>query len=125
MGKYQEYFDRSLKDPDGFWGEAAQGITWSRKWDNVLDDSKAPFYRWFVGGELNTCFNAVDRHVQAGKGGQTAIIYDSPVTGVIQKITYDELLAQVRQCAGALRDMGVAKGDTVIIYLPMVSPRPW
>ncbi len=120
MGKYQEYFDRSVKDPEGFWGEAASGISWSKRWDKVLDASQAPFYRWFVGGELNTCFNAVDRHVAGGRAEQAAIIYDSPVTGVVQKITYRELLEQVRRCAGALRSMGVGKGDTVVIYMPMV-----
>ena len=74
---------RSLADPEGFWGEAAEEIDWFRRWDRVLDDSRAPFYRWFPGGQLNTCFNAVDRHVDAGRGGQPAIIHDSPVTGTL------------------------------------------
>jgi propionyl-CoA synthetase len=120
MGKYQDIFDRSIRDPQGFWGEAAEAITWDKKWDKVLDDSKAPFYRWFVGGELNTCYNAVDRHVEGGRADQVAIIYDSPVTDQVRKITYRELLDQVSKFAGALKGLGVGKGDTVVVYMPMV-----
>ncbi len=120
MGKYQDIFDRSIKDPQGFWGEVAEAISWEKKWDKVLDDSKAPFYRWFVGGELNTCYNAVDRHVEGGRADQVAIIYDSPVTDQIRKITYRELLDQVSRFAGALKGLGVGKGDTVVVYMPMV-----
>ena len=120
MGKYDEIFQRSVTDPEAFWGEAAENISWYKKWDRVLDDSKKPFYRWFTGGEMNTCYNAVDRHVEAGRGDQTAIIYDSPVTKQVQKITYRELLDQVSRFAGALKDLGVVKGDTVVIYMPMV-----
>jgi propionyl-CoA synthetase len=120
MGKYEEVFQRSIQDPDGFWGEAAEDISWYRKWDKVLDDSNKPFYRWFTGGELNTCYNAVDRHVEAGRGDQPAIIYDSPVTDTVKKITYRELQDQVSRFAGALRGLGVDKGDTVVIYMPMV-----
>ncbi len=120
MGRYEEIYRRSLEDPNGFWGEAAEQISWYKRWDKVLDDSNPPFYRWFVGGELNTCYNAVDRHVEGGRADQVAIIYDSPVTGQIQKITYRELLDQVSRFAGVLRSLGVDKGDTVIIYMPMV-----
>ncbi|MFH1059658.1 MAG: propionyl-CoA synthetase [Pseudomonadota bacterium] len=120
MGKYDEVFRRSISDPNGFWGEAAQDITWVKSWDKVLDDSNPPFYRWFVGGELNTCYNALDRHVEAGRGDQAAVIYDSPVTGVVQTYTYREFLGQVQKVAGALRGLGVVKGDTVVIYMPMV-----
>jgi len=120
MGRYEEIFQRSVTDPEAFWGEAAENISWYKKWDRVLDDSKKPFYRWFTGGEMNTCYNAVDRHVEAGRGDQTAIIYDSPVTKQVQKITYRELLDQVSRFAGALKDLGVVKGDTVVIYMPMV-----
>jgi len=81
MGRYDEVYGRSIDDPEGFWGDAAEGVSWSRKWDRVLDDSNKPFYRWFVGGRLNTCYNALDRHVEAGMGDSPAIIYDSPVTG--------------------------------------------
>jgi len=121
MGKYEELFKRSISDPEGFWGEAAEAITWYKKWDKVLDSSNPPFYKWFTGGEMNTCYNALDRHVEDGRGDQTAIIYDSPVTGTIRKISYRDLLDQVSRFAGALKGLGVAKGDTVIIYMPMIS----
>ncbi|HUJ18103.1 MAG TPA: propionyl-CoA synthetase [Nitrospirota bacterium] len=120
MGKYYDLFQKSIKDPEGFWGQAAEAVTWSRKWDRVLDDSKKPFYRWFAGAELNTCFNALDRHVMAGRADQAALIYDSPVTGTIRKYTYRELLDLVSRFAGALAGLGVRKGDTVIIYMPMI-----
>ena len=120
MGKYEEVFQRSIQDPNGFWGEAAEAISWEKKWDRVLDDSNPPFYRWFVGGELNTCYNAVDRHVESGRGDQTAIIYDSPVTGTVQKITYRQFQDMVARFAGALRAQGVVKGDRVVVYMPMV-----
>ncbi len=120
MGKYEDVFGRSISDPDGFWGEAAGAIDWSRKWDKVLDDSNKPFYRWFSDGELNTCYNALDRHVEKGRADQTALIYDSPVTNTKKQYTYRELLDQVSRFAGALRGLGVEKGDTVIIYMPMV-----
>lgn len=120
MGKYEAVFQRSIKDPEGFWGEAAEAISWHRKWDRVLNDSDKPFYRWFSGGELNTCYNALDRHVESGRAEQTALIYDSPVTKQVLKLTYRELLDQTSRFAGVLRDLGVKKGDTVIIYMPMV-----
>jgi Acyl-coenzyme A synthetases/AMP-(fatty) acid ligases len=117
---YQQAYERSLKDPEGFWGEAAQEITWYRTWDKVLDDSRKPFYRWFSGAEVNTCYNAVDRHVEAGRGAQAAVIYDSPVTNTARTITYAELKDQVSRFAGALKGLGVEKGDRVIVYMPMV-----
>ena len=120
MGVYEETFRKSIDDPENFWAEAAQDIEWNSKWENVLDRSNPPFYRWFSGGEMNTCHNAVDRHVNSGRGDQTAIIYDSPVTDTIRKITYKELQDQVATFAGALRNQGVNKGDTVIIYMPMI-----
>ena len=120
MGKYQEVFNRSVQDPAGFWGEAAESISWYKKWDKVLDDSNAPFYKWFVGGELNTCYNALDRHVEGSRADQVAVIYDSPVTDTVQRFTYREFLEQVKLVAGALKGMGVSKGDTVVIYMPMV-----
>ena len=112
--------ERSLKDPDGFWGEAAESIDWYRTWDRVCDGSHAPFYRWFSGAEVNTCFNALDRHVAAGRSGQPALIYDSPVTGTVGMLTFRELLEKVARFAGALSRLGVSKGDRVIIYMPMV-----
>jgi len=120
MGRYEDQFQKSIKDPEGFWGKAAEAITWHRKWDKVLDDSNKPFYRWFSGGEMNTCFNAVDRHALYGRADQAAIIYDSPVTNTLQKITYAQLLDQVSRFAGVLQGQGVGKGTTVIIYMPMI-----
>ncbi len=120
MGKYEDLFQRSIQNPEEFWGQAAQAISWDKKWDRVLDDSNKPFYRWFSGGEMNTCFNALDRHVNEGRADQAALIYDSPVTNTIQKFTYRQLLDQVSRFAGALKKLGVEKGTTVIIYMPMI-----
>jgi len=119
-GALQEAFNRSLKDPAGFWGEAADSVHWHKKWDKVLDDSRRPFYRWFVGGEVNTCYNALDRHVEEGRGSQPVLIYDSPATNTITTLTYRELRDKVALFAGALAHLGVRKGDRVIIYMPMV-----
>ena len=119
-GSLQAAHDQSLRNPAGFWSEAAEAIHWYRKWERVLDDSHQPFYRWFVGGELNTCYNALDLHVEEGRGGQPALIYDSPVTNTIKMFTYRELRDQVATSAGVLARLGVDKGDRVIIYMPMV-----
>lgn len=120
MSLYDTLYRRSLADPAGFWGEAAAEIDWFKPWDKVVDDSRAPFYRWFVGGELNTCYNALDRHVAGGRAEQAALIYDSPVTDTIQVLTFKEMLDRVSRFAGVLRRLGVNKGDRVIIYMPMV-----
>jgi propionyl-CoA synthetase len=120
MGKYAAVFQQSIENPEEFWAEAAKGITWYSPWDKVLDSSNPPFYRWFTGATLNTCYNAVDRHVEDGRGEQTAIIYDSPVTGTVRRISYNELQEQVATFAGALASQGVGKGDTVVIYMPMI-----
>jgi len=117
---YQELYQRSINQPDQFWADAAQKISWSKPWNEVLDDSNKPYYRWFSGAKLNTCYNAVDRHVEDGFGDQDAIIYDSPVTDTKQKITYSELQQQVAKLAGALAELGVVKGDRVVIYMPMI-----
>ncbi|MEM6422531.1 MAG: AMP-binding protein, partial [Pseudomonadota bacterium] len=106
--------------PEGFWMSAAEAVDWTKKPSRALDDSAAPFYRWFADGTCNTCWNAVDRHVEAGHGQRTAIIYDSPITGTKQKISYVELRARVATLAGALAAKGVGTGDRVIIYMPMV-----
>jgi propionyl-CoA synthetase len=120
-GNYAALHARSLADRDGFWAERAADIVWNRRWDKVCDESRAPFYRWFAGGEINTCFNAVDRHVEAGHGERLALIYDSPVTGgTIRRITYRELRDEVARFAGALAARGVGRGDRVIVYMPMV-----
>ena len=117
---YDEIHARSLADPEGFWAEAAEAIHWERRWDRVLDDSQAPFYRWFAGGVTNTCYNALDRHVEGGRADQLALIYDSPITGVIERFTYRELLDRVSRVAGVLAEAGVEKGDRVLVYMPMV-----
>jgi len=117
---YEAAYRRSLDDPEAFWGEAASAIHWFEPFRKVLDESRAPFYRWFEGGRLNTCYNCLDRHVDAGQGDRTALVYDSPVTGVVHSFSYRELRDEVARFAGALRREGVAKGDRVIIYMPMV-----
>jgi propionyl-CoA synthetase len=111
---------RWLNDPENFWAEAAEAVHWHKKWDRVLDDSRPPFYRWFPGGLLNTCYNALDRHVESGRANQPALIYDSALTGIVRTFTYRELLDQVARFAGVLSAQGVQKGDRVIIYMPMV-----
>jgi propionyl-CoA synthetase len=120
MGRYAEVFQQSLTDPEGFWSEAARDIEWYRAPGVVLDASNPPFYRWFADGVLNTCFNALDRHVRDGRGGQAALIYDSPVTGVQRTFTYAGLLAEVARFAGLLRSLDVGRGDRVIVYMPMI-----
>ncbi len=120
MSIYREIHRRSLEDPEGFWAEAAAEIDWIKPWDEVLDKSNPPFYRWFKGGVLNTCYNAVDRHVEAGHGARAAIIYDSPVTDTKRVIDYSDLKDQVSRFAGVLLAQGVGKGDRVIIYMPMI-----
>ncbi|MFQ6016666.1 MAG: propionyl-CoA synthetase [Kiloniellaceae bacterium] len=120
MGRYEEARTRARADPEGFWGEAAAEIHWDRKWDKVLDESNPPFYRWFRGGVLNTCHNALDRHIENGRGEQPALIYDSPVTASIRRFTYTELRDLTARFAGALAGQGIGKGDRVIVYMPMV-----
>ena len=115
-----EQHRRSLQDPETFWRDAASLIDWTRAPATILDNANEPFTRWYPDGELNTCWNALDRHVLAGRGEQAALIYDSPVTDTIETFTYAELLAQVGKLAGALRSLGVERGDRVVIYLPMV-----
>jgi propionyl-CoA synthetase len=118
--RFNDIYARSLRRPEEFWAEAAEGIAWIKRWNSVLDESAAPFYRWFSGASLNTCYNAVDRHVEAGRGAQIALIYDSPVTATQRTYTFAGLQAAVARLAGALHGQGVEPGDTVIIYMPMV-----
>ena len=120
MTGYAEVYHRSLEEPEAFWAEAAEAIDWERRWDRVLDDSRAPFYRWFPGGRLNTCWNALDRHVMAGRGERLALIWDSPVTGQILRFTYREMRDRSARVAGVLTGLGVKPGDRVLIYMPMV-----
>jgi propionyl-CoA synthetase len=118
---YVEAFESSIKTPDVFWAKAAEDLHWYKKWDKVLDDSKKPFYRWFTGGIVNTCYNALDYHVENGRANQTALIFDSPVTDTVKKYTYAELRDEVAIFAGALAARGVVKGDRVLIYMPMIA----
>jgi propionyl-CoA synthetase len=117
---YWDAHRRSLADPAGFWSEAATGINWTRRPKTVLDDSAPPFYRWFPDGRLNTCYNALDRHVIAGHADRTALIYDSPVSGTKRSYTYAHLLDLVARFAGVLQACGVGPGDRVLLYLPMI-----
>ena len=118
--KFEEVYRRSIEQPDDFWAEAAEELHWFEKWDRVLDDSRAPFTRWFSGGRVNTCYNAVDRHVAQGRGEQAALIWDSPVAGATASLTYRELQDEVAVLAGALRGLGVEAGDRVLIYMTNV-----
>ncbi|NUR78298.1 MAG: propionyl-CoA synthetase [Thermoleophilia bacterium] len=120
MQRLEETYRRSLEEPEAFWAEAAGAIEWDEPWQRVLDDSRAPFYRWFAGGRMNTCHNALDRHVEGGRADQPALIYDSPVTDAVATFTYLELRDAVARFAGALAAQGVEHGDRVIVYMPMV-----
>ncbi|GAA4945397.1 propionyl-CoA synthetase [Actinoplanes utahensis] len=120
MGAYREAYERSVTDPAGFWRDAAGAVDWIRPPDRILDDSEAPIFRWFPGATLNTCHNALDRHVHSGRGDQPALIHDSPVTGTARTWTYRELRDEVAVFAGALRRLGVERGDRVVIYMAMV-----
>ncbi|MGK2868172.1 MAG: propionyl-CoA synthetase [Mycobacterium sp.] len=119
-GAYRNAVTSSIEDPVTFWARAAKEVSWSIEPKRVLDDARPPFYRWFSDGELNTCANALDRHVADGRGTQPALIYDSPVTGTQRTYTYDELLDETARFAGVLRGLGVAKGDRVVVYMPMI-----
>ena len=117
---YETNYRRSLMEPAAFWAEAAEAVHWHRKWDRVLNASKGPFFQWFQGGMLNTCYNALDVHVKNGRAEQAALIYDSPVSGVVRRMTYQELQDEVSRFAGSLRALGLEKGDRLIIYMPMI-----
>src|SRR5439155_3988126 len=120
MGRFDDVYRRSLADPEGFWAEAARRIDWIEPWEKVLDRSNPPFDRWFTGGQLNTCYNCLDRHIAAGNGDRLALIYDSPVTETKLRFTYRQLHDEVARFAGVLARRGLVKGDRVIIYMPMV-----
>ena len=119
-GRYDEVYAQWRSDPEGFWAAAAESVHWYRRWDTILDSSNEPFYRWFVGGEINTCYNCVDRHVEQGRGDRTALIHDSPVTGTKRVFTYAGLRDEIARFAGVLRRHGIEKGDRVIVYMSMV-----
>src|SRR6478609_11333443 len=120
MGAYERIRQASIDDPETFWLDAAQAVDWSDAPTRALDSSAAPIYRWFPDGELNVCANALDRHIDAGRGEQPALIYDSPVTGTVRTYTYRHLRDEVARFAGVLADLGVGKGDRVVVYLPMI-----
>lgn len=120
MSSYVEQYRRSMSDPEGFWLDAAEAVDWFRKPKKALDDQQPPFYRWYPDGQLNICYNALDRHVIRGDADRTALIYDSPVTGTKRSYSYAELLDLVGRAAGVLRALGVERGDRVVVYLPMV-----
>ncbi|MEM6679192.1 MAG: AMP-binding protein, partial [Pseudomonadota bacterium] len=120
MGSYRAAYDAALADPDAFWMKAAEAVHWDTKPSRALDASAAPFYRWFTDGTANTCYNALDRHVEAGHGDRVALIHDSPITGTKAHITYAEMRDKVALLAGSLARAGVSKGDRVLIYMPMV-----
>ncbi len=119
-GAYEKAYLESLSDPRRFWARAAEDVEWMRRPRGVLDDGSPPWVRWFPGGVLNTCYNALDLHVATGRGEQAALVYDSPVTGTLRRFSYRELLDAVSRFAGALRSLGVEKGDRVLLYMPMV-----
>ena len=115
MSTYRDLYAAAQADTEGFWMAAASGIDWYKAPTQALDSSKPPFHRWFSDGEMNTCFNAVDRHVAAGRGDQRAVIYDSPITGKASTLTYAELQKATARFAGMLQRLGVSSGDRVII----------
>lgn len=116
---YRAHFQASIEDPAAFWAEAAKAVSWTKAPERILDDSRPPFYRWFPDAELNTCFNALDRHI-AERGDQAALIYDSPVTDSKRVFSYRELLHETSLFAGVLRELGVGAGDRVVLYMPMI-----
>ena len=117
---YQDIYDSSINNKEEFWGDVAKDIFWYKKPTKILNSSNPPFYKWYEDGITNTCYNAIDIHIDNGKGGKTAIIYDSPITGAKKKFTYNQLKEKVSLFAGALKNQGVTKGDRVIIYMPMI-----
>src|SRR5215211_321497 len=118
--RYHEVHARSLADPEGFWAEAAREIDWIEPAKKIFDPSMGTYGRWFAGGVVNTCYNALDRHVAGGRADQVALIHDSPLTNSISKFTYAEMLKEVQTLAAVMADFGVAKGDRVILYMPLV-----
>ena len=118
--KLNKIYQQSIQNPEKFWQEASNDIFWFKKPSKILNKSNPPFYKWFEDGVTNTCYNALDIHIDQGKGKKTALIYDSPITGNKSKFTYEELRSKVSKFAGALKDQGVNKGDRVIIYMPMI-----
>jgi propionyl-CoA synthetase len=117
---YDQAYAAWQRDPQAWWGEIADGVTWEKRWDKVFDPSLGPYGQWFAGGTLNTCYNCIDRHVAAGRGAQPALIWDSAMTGRVETFTYAQMQSRTAKFAGALARLGVGRGDRVVIYLPMV-----
>ena len=118
--KFSEIYSNSIKNPDEFWKNVSEEMFWFKKPTKILNRSNHPFYKWYEDGTTNTCYNALDLHVDNGRGDRTALIYDSPITGNKNKFTYKELKEKVSKFAGALQNQGIKKGDRVIIYMPMI-----
>ena len=118
--KYKEIYENSIKNREKFWQEVSNSIFWYKKPTKILNSDNPPFYKWFEDGVTNTCYNALDLHIEEGRGDKLAIIYDSPITGIKKNITYKELRDRVALFAGALKNQGINKGDRVIIYMPMI-----
>ena len=118
--KFNDIYQNSLKNPENFWQEVSNDIFWFKKPTKILNKSNPPFYKWFEDGVTNTCYNALDIHIDQGRGDKLALIYDSPITGNKKQFTYKELREKVSKFAGALKNQGVDKGDRVIIYMPMI-----
>ena len=118
--KYNEIYQKSIKNREDFWREIANDIFWYKKPSKILNTNNPPFYKWFEDGVTNTCYNAIDVHIDNGKGNKTALIYDSPITKSKTKFTYSELREKISKFAGALNNQGIKKGDRVIIYMPMI-----
>ena len=118
--KFDKIYQSSIKNPESFWQEVSNDIFWFKKPTKILNNSNPPFYKWFEDGVTNTCYNALDLHIEEGRGEKLALIYDSPITGNKKQFTYSELKQKVSKFAGALRKQGVNKGDRVIIYMPMI-----
>ncbi len=117
---YDQAYTAWQRDPQAWWGDIAEGVSWVKRWDKVFDPSLGPYGQWFAGATLNTCYNCIDRHVGAGRGEQAALIWDSAMTGRIETFTYAQMLSRTAKFAGALAALGVGRGDRVVIYLPMV-----
>lgn len=120
---YQEMYDESIHHPIHFWNRQANKLHWFKFPSNTLHQDESGLFRWFADGSMNTCYLALDDHIQKGRGNQTALIYDSPVTKTIKQYTYKDLRNTVAKLAGGMQSLGVTKGDTVIIYMPMSTLR--
>jgi propionyl-CoA synthetase len=120
MSRYGEVYGAWKADPEAFWSKAAEAVDWTRRWDRVFDPDDGVYGRWFAGATCNTAWNCLDRHVAAGHGERTALVYDSPLTGAKARYSFAELTAKVEALAAALVDAGVKKGDRVIVYMPMI-----